>query len=36
MVVLIWEAFNVTLKAFFIFIAQVFSKACFPMIDIMS
>lgn len=37
MVVLIWEAFNVTLKAFsfsFFFIAQVFSKACFPMTDI--
>lgn len=33
MVVLIWEAFNVTLKAFF-FIAQVFSKACCPMTDI--
>lgn len=34
MVVLIWEAFNVTLKACFFFIAQVFSKACFPMTDI--
>lgn len=34
MVVLIWEAFNVTLKSFFFFIAQVFSKACCPMTDI--